>query len=58
MRTLSRRALRLRAARHIPPRKENAPCCVATRDDLGRYCVGFCGPTCVRRPQVWARLNG
>jgi hypothetical protein len=27
------------------------------RHDLGRYCVGFCGPTCVRRPQVWAKLN-
>jgi hypothetical protein len=57
MRKLSRRVLRLREARHIPPRKENAWCCVAAVDDLGRYRIGFCGVYCIRRPQVWARLN-
>lgn len=54
---LSRRALRLRAAAHIPPRKEQASCCRATLDDLGRYCIGFCSRSCIRRPQVWARRN-
>lgn len=34
----------------VPPRKEDAPCCVAKRDVLGRLPIGYCGPDCVRRP--------
>lgn len=34
----------------VRPRKENAPCCVARRDELGRLPIGFCSPDCVRRP--------
>jgi len=33
-----------------PALKEDAPCCAATRDEYGRYCIGFCGPECERRP--------
>lgn len=33
-----------------PPRKENAPCCLARRDHLGRFPVGFCSAECIRRP--------
>lgn len=32
------------------PRKEQAPCCLAHLDDLGRPVIGFCGPDCIRRP--------
>lgn len=38
----------------IPPRKEEAPCCMARRDSLGRPPLGFCSPQCLRRPSVWA----
>lgn len=31
--------------------KEDAPCCAATRDQFGRYCIGFCSPECIRRPK-------
>lgn len=31
-------------------RKEDAACCVARRDDLGRLPIGFCSPDCIRRP--------
>jgi len=31
------------------PRKEAFACCLATRDEYGRLCVGDCGPTCQRR---------
>lgn len=30
--------------------KEDAPCCVSRRDDLGRLPIGYCSPGCVRRP--------
>lgn len=30
-------------------RKEDAPCCVAQKDSLGRLPIGFCGPDCIRR---------
>lgn len=29
--------------------KEEAPCCTAQRDDLGRLPIGYCGPWCIRR---------
>jgi hypothetical protein len=32
------------------PRKEDCPGCASTRDELGRLCIGFCGPECERRP--------
>lgn len=31
-----------------PALKENAPCCVAERDKLGRLPIGFCSATCER----------
>lgn len=36
-----------------PPmiRKEDAACCAATKDEYGRYCIGWCGPNCERRPK-------
>lgn len=38
--------------RNLPqwPRKEAFACCAATRDELGRLCIGYCGPNCERRP--------
>lgn len=38
--------------------KEGADCCMlaASRDDLGRPPIGYCGPTCERRQQRDARL--
>lgn len=38
--------------------KEGADCCMlaASRDELGRPPVGFCGPTCERRRERDARL--
>lgn len=32
-------------------RKEDAPCCAAQRDELGRLPIGYCSTTCVRRPR-------
>lgn len=32
------------------PSKDEAACCRARRDALGRLPVGFCSPECVRRP--------
>lgn len=32
-------------------RKEQALCCIAKRDRHGRLPIGFCGPTCSRRPR-------
>lgn len=43
-----------RVAAKVPPRKEQAACCVAERDKLGRLPIGYCGPDCLRRPDVWA----
>lgn len=34
----------------LPPRKEAAACCTARRDQLGRLPIGYCSPTCERRP--------
>lgn len=34
----------------LPPRKEQAACCQARLDALGRPPIGFCGPECERRP--------
>ena len=31
------------------PRKSEYSCCAATRDELGRLCIGDCGPDCLRR---------
>ena len=31
------------------PRKSES-CCASTRDEYGRYCIGFCSPECERRP--------
>lgn len=41
----------------IPPRKEDAPCCQARLDELGRPPLGFCSPDCIRRPAVWRALT-
>ncbi len=40
-----------------PPRKEDAGCCAALRDAEGRLRPGYCGPSCIRRPAVWACLG-
>lgn len=40
-----------------PPRKEQAPCCMARRDALGRPPLGFCSPGCIRRPAIWAAAH-
>lgn len=32
--------------------KDDAPCCNAKRDALGRLPIGYCGPDCVRRPHA------
>ena len=32
------------------PRKTDVACCLATRDDLGRFQPGWCSPECDRRP--------
>lgn len=50
--SVSREARAADRAENLPqwPRKSEVPCCAATRDDLGRLCVGFCGPACRRRP--------
>ncbi len=32
------------------PSKYEASCCIARRDDLGRFPVGWCSPDCLRRP--------
>lgn len=42
------------AAPPWPPRKEQAACCMALVDDLGRPPLGFCSPECIRRPGNWA----
>lgn len=34
----------------LPPSKDEAPCCNARRDQLGRLPIGYCSPGCVRRP--------
>lgn len=48
------RQAREHAARqgHVRPwiSKDDAPCCQARRDDLGRPPIGYCSPDCVRRP--------
>lgn len=31
--------------------KDDAPCCLATRDDHGRMTPGFCSEACLRRPR-------
>lgn len=31
--------------------KDDAPCCLAKRDAAGRLPVGYCSPTCERRPK-------
>lgn len=40
-----------------PPRKNNAECCRAKIDSDGRLPIGFCGPNCLRRPEVWRRVS-
>lgn len=35
----------------LRPTKDEAECCNARRDDLGRLPIGYCSPECVRRPQ-------
>ncbi|MEA2702109.1 MAG: hypothetical protein QOD63_54, partial [Actinomycetota bacterium] len=34
----------------VPARKEDAACCLAHRDEYGRFPIGYCGPLCSRRP--------
>ena len=33
-------------------RKEDAPCCVALKDDLGRLPIGFCSPEGRKTPDA------
>lgn len=33
------------------PPKDEAECCNAKRDALGRLPIGYCGPECERRPR-------
>lgn len=49
-RRLQQRMFRDRDFAPSYPRKEDADCCVARRDDVGRLPIGFCSPTCERRP--------
>lgn len=57
MRRLKREARRAAMATVVPPRKEDAPCCTSRRDKLGRLPIGFCSPSCIRRPAVWQALT-
>lgn len=41
----------------LPPRKEDAPCCMSKVDAIGRPPLGFCSPECIRRPKVWAAME-
>lgn len=34
----------------LPPTKDEAACCNARRDHLGRLPIGYCSPDCERRP--------
>lgn len=43
------RAAAARAANGWPLEKHEWPCCAATQDELGRLCIGDCGPDCLRR---------
>lgn len=54
--SLSRESRAMDRPENLPqwPRKEAAACCLATRDALGRLCVGFCGPECRRQPAAAA----
>ncbi len=49
--TEAQRFRRAEARDDVPvwPRKESFACCAATRDEMGRLCVGDCGPDCLRR---------
>lgn len=38
-----------------PSIKDEAPCCAARRDSLGRLPIGYCGPDCLRRPRGHVR---
>lgn len=40
-----------------PPIKEAAPCCRRVWLKAGRPPIGFCGPHCIRRPQVWQSMQ-
>lgn len=40
----------------LPPRKEAAPCCQAHALPDGRPIIGYCGPNCIRRPEVWRAI--
>jgi hypothetical protein len=51
------RAVRLPGAgfaeREFPPSSRKAPCCAEHVDEIGRYPIGPCSATCVRRPAGW-----
>ena len=40
-----------------PPRKEDAECCQAKTLEDGRPVIGYCGPDCIRRPEIWERIR-
>lgn len=44
--------------RPVPSRKEDRACCAATRDEMGRLCIGWCGPECEGRPLTSRRVSG
>lgn len=35
----------------IPPPKEQRSCRCSEVDEMGRHCIGWCGPNCEGRPQ-------
>lgn len=47
------RRVEAEAVENWPPRKEEAECCAALVDELGRPWPGFCSPECIRRPANW-----
>jgi hypothetical protein len=32
--------------------KDNRPCCARTEDEIGRLCIGWCGPDCLGREEA------
>ncbi len=49
-RTVAKVVKGLRSVERPGLRKEDAACCVKARDELGRMPIGYCSPTCSRRP--------
>lgn len=41
----------------LPPRKQDAACCIAKALPDGRLPIGWCGKSCIRRPAVWRKTH-